>query len=152
MRTHTTVWGIGNPLLRDDAAGLEVVRLLGERKLSGFSLRRCELAPGNYLATLARERPRRFLLIDASDMGLPPGTLRRFPLARVDDPSFTSHDLPLPQLLAGTLPSDCETWVVAIQPQSVDFGIGLTPAAVQAAQECADLIAAGRLDGIAALE
>ena len=52
MRIHTTVWGVGNPLLRDDAAGLEVVHLLDERKLSGFSLRRCELTPGNYLATL----------------------------------------------------------------------------------------------------
>ena len=115
MRIHTTVWGLGNPLLRDDAAGLEVVRLLGEKKLPNFSLRRCELAPANYLATLEGERPRRFLLIDASDMGLPPGSLRRFSLTRVDDPSFTSHDLPLPQLLAGTLPPDCEAWVVAIQ-------------------------------------
>ena len=127
MRIHTTVWGLGNPLLRDDAAGLEVVRLLGEKKLPNFSLRRCELAPANYLATLEGERPRRFLLIDASDMGLPPGSLRRFPLTRVDDPSFTSHDLPLPQLLAGTLPPDCEAWVVAIQPQSVDFASGSRP-------------------------
>ena len=152
MRIHTTVWGLGNPLLRDDAAGLEVVRLLGEKKLPNFSLRRCELAPANYLATLEGERPRRFLLIDASDMGLPPGSLRRFPLTRVDDPSFTSHDLPLPQLLAGTLPPDCEAWGVAIQPQSVDFGIGLTPAAARAAQACAAWIAEGRLDEIAALE
>ena len=76
MRIHTTVWGLGNPLLRDDAAGLEVVRLLGEKKLPNFSLRRCDLAPANYLATLEGERPRRFLLIDASDMGLPPGPRR----------------------------------------------------------------------------
>ena len=36
MRIHTTVWGVGNPLLRDDAVGLEVVRLLGKRKLPNF--------------------------------------------------------------------------------------------------------------------
>lgn len=152
MRIHTTVWGVGNPLLRDDAVGLEVVRLLGKRKLPNFSLRLCELAPANYLATLKKECPRRFLLIDASDMGLPPGSLRRFPLARVDDPSFTSHDLPLPQLLAGVLPPDCEAWVIAIQPQSAALGIGLTSVAAKAAQACAKLIAAGQSDQIDTLK
>lgn len=148
MRTHTTVWGVGNPLLRDDAVGLEVVRLLEEKGLTGFSLHSCELAPANYLATLKREHPERFLLIDASDMGLPPGTLRRFPLSCAGDPSFTSHDLPLQMLLAGALPPDCKAWIIAIQPQSTAFGIGLTSVAAQAAQECAALIAAARSNEI----
>ena len=30
MNIHTTVWGLGNPLLKDDGAGLEVIRLLQE--------------------------------------------------------------------------------------------------------------------------
>ena len=109
MNIRTTVWGIGNPLLKDDGAGLEVIRLLKEMELDGFSLRSCELAPGNYLATLAHEAPEAFFLIDASDMGLPPGSVRRFPLSRIDSPTFTSHDLPLDELLEKTLPSGCRS-------------------------------------------
>ena len=152
MNIHTTVWGIGNPLLKDDGAGLEVVRLLGEMDLHGFSLRSCELAPGNYLATLAREAPQKFFLIDASDMGLPPGSVRRFPLSRIDSPTFTSHDLPLDQLLESALPSGCRACVIAIQPESTDFCVGLSEAAHTAAREVARLIAEGRTDGIAPLE
>ncbi len=152
MNVHTTVWGIGNPLLGDDGAGLEVIRLLQKERPAGFSLRSCELAPGNYLATLARERPARFILVDASDMGLAPGSLRRFPLSRIDSPAFTSHDLPLDKLLEAALPSGCDALVIAIQPQSAGFFIGLSEPAARAVAECARLIADGRADEIPALE
>ena len=152
MNIHTTVWGIGNPLLKDDGAGLEVVRLLEQMGLKGFSLRSCELAPGNYLATLKREAPRRFILVDASDMGLPPGSVRRFPLSRVDSPTFTSHDLPLDQLLERALPSGCYSCVIAIQPESTDFYVGLSEAVQKTASEVARLIAEGRTDRIVSLE
>jgi len=152
MTIHTTVWGLGNPILQDDGAGPEVIRLLEEKELNGFSLRNCELSPGNYLSTLGREAPRRFFLVDASDMGLPPGSVRRFPLSRIDAPTFTSHDLPLDELLEKALPSGCTAEVIAIQPESTDFYIGLTPAAAKAARLVAELIAGGRTDEIAVLE
>ena len=152
MNIRTTVWGIGSPLLEDDGAGLEVVRLLSEMKLEGFSLRSCELVPGNYLATLEREKPQKFFLIDASDMGLPPGSVRRFPLSRIDSPTFTSHDLPLDQLLERALPSGCCAGVIAIQPESTDFYVGLSETVQKAASEVARLIAEGRTDRITPLE
>ncbi len=152
MNVRTTVWGIGNPLLKDDGAGLEVIRLLKEMELDGFSLRSCELAPGNYLATLAHEAPEAFFLIDASDMGLPPGSVRRFPLSRIDSPTFTSHDLPLDELLEKALPSACAAEVIAIQPESTDFFIGLSESVSSAAREVARLIAEGRTDEITPLE
>ena len=152
MNVHTTVWGIGNPLLKDDGAGPEVVRLLDEMGLDWLSARSCELAPGNYLATLKREAPRRFILVDASDMRLPPGSARRGPLSRIDSPTFTSHDLPLDVLLENALPAGCESFVIAIQPESTDFNIGLSAAVETAVNEVARLIAAGRTDEIAPLE
>ena len=152
MNVRTTVWGIGNPLLKDDGAGLEVIRLLKEMELDGFSLRSCELAPGNYLATLAQEAPETFFLIDASDMGLPPGSVRRFPLSRIDSPTFTSHVLPLNELLEKTLPSGCRSCAIAIQPESTDFFIGLSESVSTAAREVARLIAEGRADEITPLE
>lgn len=152
MNVHTTVWGIGNPLLCDDAAGLEVIRLLEELAPEGFFLRSCELAPGNFLSTLRRESPKRFFLVDASDMGLPPGSVRRLPLDRIDDPSFTSHDFPINRLLEDALPQDCVACVIAIQPTSTDFHMGLTPAVAEAAQTCATLLAEGRSAEIPELE
>ena len=152
MNVRTTVWGIGNPLLKDDGAGLEVIRLLKEMELDGFSLRSCELAPGNYLATLAQEAPETFFLIDASDMGLPPGSVRRFPLSRIDSPTFTSHDLPLDELLEKALPSACAAEAIAIQPESTDFFIGLSESVSSAAREVARLIAEDRADEITPLE
>lgn len=152
MTTRTTVWGIGNPVLGDDGVGPEVIRLLQEKKPAGFSLRNCELAPGNYLATLVREQPELFILVDASDMGLPPGSVRRFPLDRIDSPTFTSHDLPLPLLLERTLPPGCAALVIAVQPESTDFAIGLSRPAARAAREVAETIAHGRTDEILPLE
>lgn len=152
MNIHTTVWGLGNPLLKDDGAGLEVIRLLQEEAPKGFSLRSCELAPGNYLGTLAREQPQTFILVDASDMGLPPGSVRRFPLSRIDSPTFTSHDLPLDELLEKALPPGCTATVIAIQPESTDFFIGLSEPAANAAKQVAALIAAGSTDSIELLE
>ena len=149
---HTTVWGIGNPLLKDDAAGLEIIRQLLLMEPRGFSLRSCELAPANYLATLKRERPLRFYLADAADMGLTPGNLRRFPLERIADPSLTSHDLPLNLLLETVLESGTRSWVVAVQPEDTGFGTELSPCVAAAVQKAARLIAEGRAEDIPELE
>ena len=85
-------------------------------------------------------------------MGLPPGSVRRFPLERIDAPTFTSHDLPLNELLEKALPSGCTAEVIAIQPESTDFGIGLTPAAARAARHVAELIASAQTELIPPLE
>lgn len=149
---HTTIWGIGNPLLKDDAAGLEIIKLLEEAQLEGFSLRSCELAPANYLATLKKEQPQRFYLIDAADMGLPAGSLRRFPLKRIADASFTSHDMPLDQILRAAAGMPQNAWVIAVQPEDTSFGVGLTPKVADAAQRAASLLAAQRAEEIQELE
>lgn len=148
----TTVWAIGNPLLQDDAVGLETAALLQKLSLPGLTIHSCELAPANYLGTLDRENPEMFLLLDASDMKLAPGEIRKFRLDRIVDASFTSHDLPLDQLLNKVLKAKAETWVIAVQPLTTDLGIGLSDVVRTAAGRLAQIIEQDKLDEIAELE
>ena len=155
-RTAATVWGMGNPLLHDDAAGLKAAEILKEKYLSGlegFSVRCVETVPANFISTLARERPLSFVLIDASDMGLMPGEIRRFPLSRLEESAFTSHDFPVKILLESALPSDCTGTIIAIQPLSCDLTPDeLTPPVMAAAEKCARLIAEGKICDIEELD
>lgn len=70
------VIGVGNPLRRDDAAGLEVVRCLRTRaNAAGIAVREQE---GETLALLEQwDGADAVVLIDATHSGLPVGTIRR---------------------------------------------------------------------------
>ena len=156
VRTNTTVWGMGNPLLHDDAVGQEVIKILQSEygfPTEDISVRDVETSPANFISALKRERPKKFLLVDASDMGLEGGRMRRFPVSRLEGAAFTSHDFPIDMLLAEALPDDCDAQVIAVQP--VDCSLctdGLTPPVAEAARECARLIAEGRTDEIPQLD
>jgi hydrogenase maturation protease len=86
----TVVIGVGNELRRDDAAGLVVVRLL-ERKLpDGVHAVACEGEPVSLLA--AWEGHEHAIVVDATESGAEPGTIRR----------IAAHEGPLPPVLGGS--------------------------------------------------
>lgn len=145
---------MGNPLLHDDAFGLYVVQLLQKKYegLEGFSVRSVETSPANFISKLRKENPKNFILVDASDMGIDGGELRRFPLSRLEGTAFTSHDFPIEMLLADALSDDCSATVIAVQPVFCGMGIEeLTEPVKIAAERCARLIAECRIEEITEL-
>lgn len=147
-RARVLVLGVGNLLLQDDGAGLELLERLRENPVPGVDYvdgGTQGLALGGVLA----ERDA-VLVLDAVKFGVEPGTVHR-----IDDPlesrpprAESAHEANAGDLLAaaallGDLPS-CAV-VVGIEPEIVRTGIGLSPR-VQAALPAAVAVARRALE------
>jgi hydrogenase maturation protease len=128
------VLGLGNLLMRDDAFGVHAARRLRERCAVSAGV---EILDGGTLGLdlLPRlEGVGRLLILDAVEMGEPPGTLRR--LAGEDIPRMLAgivsvHQMGVRDLLAvaelqGNLPSEIVVW--GVQPGRIEMGLEFTPA------------------------
>ncbi|GHS85295.1 hydrogenase 3 maturation endopeptidase HyCI [Synergistales bacterium] len=135
------VWGVGNVLMGDDAVGCEVVRLLRER---GVNATDCGTTPENHIATLKKNPPSTLIIVDATDMGLQPGSHALISLDKLDATLESSHGLPLSVLLA-PFENSIETAVIGIQPLSLALGSPLSEVVADAARRVAEIIANGEL-------
>jgi hydrogenase maturation protease len=126
------VAGVGNVFLRDDAFGVEVVRLLAERpQPPGVQIRDYGIR-GVHLAYELLNGYDLFVLVDAAPRGEAPGTVT---VLEVDLPGpdalpvIDAHSL-TPDAIFGLLsslgghPGRC--LVVACEPAEVDAGMGLS--------------------------
>jgi len=148
MTGRILVAGVGNVFLRDDAFGVEVVRLLAERpqppgvQISDYGIR------GVHLAYELLNGYDLFVLVDAAPRGEAPGTVAvlEVDLPRPDaQPVIDAHSL-TPDAIFGLLSSlggrPGRSLVVACEPAEVDAGMGLSdpvraalPHAVRAVEE-----------------
>jgi len=141
-----TLIGVGNPLGRDDGVGVYVAQALAG--VSGWRTIPAGLALENALGLVERERPELLVIVDAADMGLPPGSFRRLPLAQADGMLGSSHALPL-GLLAGIIQRAVrEVVLVGVQPADLSLGEGLSPEVKKGADELISLLRAGKLEFI----
>jgi hydrogenase 3 maturation protease len=98
----TIVVGTGSRLRGDDSAGPYVIDLLKERMdLDGcpekvrLSLIDADVMPENYTKPIRESGAEACLLIDAVDMGMTAGAVRRIPEELIDFSIPCSHSLPL---------------------------------------------------------
>lgn len=157
MSGRILVAGVGNVFLRDDAFGVEVVKLLAERpqppgvQIKDYGIR------GVHLVYELLDGYDLFVLVDAAPRGEVPGTVT---VLEVDVPGpgaapvIDAHSL-TPDAIFGLLASlggrPGRSLVVACEPAEIDAGMGLTdpvrealPAAVRAVEEIlAQAVAAG---------
>jgi hydrogenase 3 maturation protease len=122
--------GIGHPLRRDDAAGVEVCR----RIAPGLAGRDDVLAvdggpaPENCIGALRAFAPHLVVVVDAARMGQPPGTLLRIDPSDPRLAGASTHTMPLPafcEYVEATL--GCGVTLLGIEPADTSFGEGLTP-------------------------
>ncbi len=147
--TNLLIWGMGNPLRGDDGAGVRAAELLQERLTGkeGYEVRICETQPENFLGLLRRNPPAKLLICDASEMGLPPGSLRRFSPLEMAQENWSTHGYPLEKLLApflGLFPILC----LGIQPENTDFGTELSPSVARGVERLANLVERERWEEI----
>ena len=148
MTGRILVAGVGNVFLRDDAFGVEVVRLLVERpQPPGVQIRDYGIR-GVHLVYELLDGYDLFVLVDAAPRGEAPGTVS---VLEVELPSpeaqpvIDAHSL-TPDAIFGLLSSlgghSGRNLVVACEPAEVDAGMGLSdpvqealPHAVRAVEE-----------------
>ena len=130
---RTVVLGLGNMLMADDGVGLAALSRLEEE---WFIPRDVELVDGgtwgmNLLPVI--ERADRVLILDAIDLGDPPGTLIRLDgdeIPRFLALKLSPHQVELRELLAlaelrGTLPNPLIA--LGVQPERVEMATTLSP-------------------------
>ncbi len=150
-RGNTLILGAGNPLRRDDGIGPAVIRSLAAEKERGNIPPSINLLDGGTdglgLIEYFKEY-KRVILIDAVEMGMPPGSIKVFTpdeiLFHTGADSLSTHGFGLPELvtLARNLEILPDLTIVGIQPESIDFSIGLSPPVSAALEELTDSIPA----------
>lgn len=148
-KPSVTVLGLGNTLFRDEGAGVHILPLL-EETLAMLG-ERVELIEGGTdgLRLLGPvEETDRLIVIDAMNGGKEPGTV--YTVQRDDIPAYYSMKMSVHQLgfhevlLAAKMRERLPKRMVmfGIQPESLEFGLGLSDAVRAALPEVAEKVAA----------
>ena len=140
MLTHVAqpqvlILGVGSPLMGDDGAGARAIELLQQQPDLPKTVELIDIgAPGWSLGAWF-ENQSSVVLIDAVQMGLPPGAWRKIDLRQesllLEDPAFSLHqaDLACGLLLAQELDLLPENLTLyGIQPACLEPGSPLSPA------------------------
>lgn len=118
------ILGVGNPLRRDDGVGVWVAeRMRG----TGWEVIVAGSSVENALGLVRRLAPDLLVVVDAAEMGLPPGSVRRLPHEASERMLGSTHGLPLPLLLGKVKDRVGEIVLIGIQPADRSLGEGLTP-------------------------
>ncbi len=141
------VVGVGNPLRRDDAVGVVVVRRLREGLErsgglpSSVELVEAEAVPENLMGPIMRLRPSHILIIDAAHHDGPPGSVMLVGPDALGGPSFSTH-APSLRLFCSFLERaiGAKSLVIGIRPLDTGFGEGLTEQLDRAADMVADML------------
>jgi hydrogenase 3 maturation protease len=140
--TKTTIWCIGNPIMKDDGAGPALYEKLTEGLPPEMAAVNCETTPENWLSPFRSDPPETLVIVDAAEMGMQAGAVRRVPLSLTGEVGFSSHGLPLSLLLA-PFEGSFEIVVLGIQPKERGVGTGLSPEVLRAVESVAALIKEG---------
>lgn len=138
------VFTAGSVLRGDDAAGPMLAKMLTDAPVDGWDVVDGGQTPEDDLAVVRRMRPDRVVLVDAAEMGLPEGSIRRL---EADDVAtqflITTHSLPITFLL-GELGKMCENVeFLGIQPGSLQFFDPLSPDVRRALDEIVSCLRSG---------
>jgi len=143
-RCHTLVLGIGNLLLTDEGAGIHVVRYLARHHAGLPGVDYVDGGTLNFLLAPRIEEVKQLVVVDAANLGAPPGTRRTFQGERMDrflqGKGRSAHEVGLLDLLTmarlvGRLPA--QRALLGIQPGSLDWGDSPSPAVARAIPQAA---------------
>jgi hydrogenase 3 maturation protease len=127
--------GVGSELNGDDGVGNVVAREFGKMNPEGWKSLECETVPENFIGVVEREMPVTVVVVDAAEMGLPPGEFRRIPTDRLDSDIMGTHGIPLKHLVSRLMEHAREVVFIGIQPGKMRFGDELSPELLRAKDE-----------------
>lgn len=146
--TEVRVLGVGNLLMGDEGAGVHAVRALESRGLpEGAEAVDAGTAGLGLIGFFGGVR--RLIFIDCVDMGLPPGTVRRFSPDQVRElcrgREMSLHETGVLEVLelarnTGELAAETEVALYGIQPASLGWSTELSAECRAAVEEVVSLI------------
>lgn len=134
------VVGIGNLMRGDDAAGVEVARLVAESGACAVII--AEDVPENYLGPMQGAGADTVIFCDAVDLRARPGTIEVLDIEELSGASISTHNSSL-RLVAGCLREAgvARVLVAGIQPGGMEWGAGMSDAVRSACGELARILA-----------
>lgn len=135
---------VGSVLRGDDAAGPMLAKMMADGPETGWVVIDGGQTPEDELRTIRRMAPELVVVVDAADMGLETGSIRRLTAADVAG-SFliTTHALPMTFLLDQLNQAAGNVVFLGIQPEDTTFFNPLTPAVRRAVEELYSRFARG---------
>ncbi|MCQ2357124.1 MAG: hydrogenase maturation protease [Methanocorpusculum sp.] len=143
------VLGVGNSLHGDDGAGPAVAAGVAALGLPGVAAYDCGTAPENFTGVVRRAGPDLLVIVDAAEMGLLAGSVRRIPLERICDTAIGTHMLALSHLVRFLADAAGRIVVVGVQPACMGDREGLSVAVEEGIAEVVRCVREGDVEGIA---
>ena len=145
-KPSVVLWGIGNPLYGDDAAGTVFADMLKDKEPEWLKVFKCETVPENYIAPLRMLSPEILLIVDAADFGASPGDMKRMTINDFSNISFSTHGISLDLLLEDIT---SRIIIIGIQPATRELALEEISEPVRSAlEELEDLIISKKWDSI----
>jgi hydrogenase 3 maturation protease len=148
----TIVLGIGNRLGGDDAAGTYVVDMVNRRRhrVTGSSISEiiaidAGTAPESYTSVIRQHKPDLLIMVDAADMGLPPGALRIILPEKISVLSFSTHHMPLSMFVSYVNEFCGKVLLVGVQPEGTEMSKYLSKVVRESVTELVEIILEGRV-------
>ncbi|MCR4404325.1 MAG: hydrogenase 3 maturation endopeptidase HyCI [Candidatus Acetothermia bacterium] len=115
--------GVGNDLLGDDGLGPYVANHFAA---PGWKAIDCGTAPENFTSLVKRHSPELLVIVDAAELGLPPGEFRRLRPERAETMLISTHTLPISTLISYLEDYCPEIVLIGVQPRQLELGAGLS--------------------------
>jgi hydrogenase 3 maturation protease len=135
------VVGVGNTMRRDDAVGVEIVKLLQSKVSPNVLLIEAETMPEDYMDQIVNFHPSHVLILDSGLIGEKPGNAQLLAPAENMKAAVSSHMLPL-QVFCAYLEKAIRAKILMliIQPKDTEIGENLTKELTNSAQKIADFL------------
>jgi hydrogenase 3 maturation protease len=128
---------VGNDWRCDDGVGPFVGKMV--RPTDSLTVLDCGETPEKYLGVIARLRPEKVVVVDAADFGGAPGEIRAIARDEIGGEAISTHAARLVLLTDYVEASTgAQTFFVAIQPESLEFGAPMGSAVSAAARSLAE--------------
>jgi len=135
------VVGVGNAMRKDDAVGVEIVKILRKRVSSRISLIEAETMPENYIEQIIDFCPSHVLIIDSGLIGEKPGKVKFLALTETSKTAISTHMLPLQVFCAYIEKAiNAKILLLVIQPKDTGMGEDLTKELKETAGKIADFL------------
>ncbi len=137
------ILGVGNRMRGDDGVGPAAVELL-EKELDGNNdvlLLDCGLAPESFSGKVEKFGPEKIIIIDATDMGMEPGSVEVLDHTKIKGSLISTHKLPLLLMIEYLQKRiGAEITFVGCQPEGHAFGSKMSEAGKKATEKAKDMV------------
>lgn len=119
--------GVGNFLASDDRAGLMLADLVSKTPPDSLQVIHAGTVPENFTGPIRKAAPDTLIIVDAAEMGLIPGTVRRVLPSQIGDAGWGTHQFSLSLLVSCLTPVCGDIIIIGIQIQSREPGETVSP-------------------------